>query len=67
MNTNYNVLSYNKRPPKAISWRAIFAGTVAALSAMLILNLIGMAVGLWSIKPTEESNPISGLGTGAVI
>lgn len=67
MNTNDNILSYNKRPPKGISWRAIFAGTVAALSAMLILNLIGMAVGLWSIEPTEESNPLSGLGTGAVI
>lgn len=67
MNTNENVLSYNKRPPKGISWRAVFAGTVTALSAMLILNLIGMAIGLWSIEPTEEINPLSGLGTGAVI
>ncbi|WP_158858600.1 transmembrane 9 family protein [Lunatibacter salilacus] len=67
METTENVLSYNKRPPKGISWRAVFAGTVTALSAMLILNLIGIAIGLWSIEPTEESNPLSGLGTGAVI
>lgn len=59
--------SYNKVPRKGISWRAVFAGTVAALSVMLILNLIGLAIGLWSVEPTEESNPLSGLGTGSII
>lgn len=58
---------YEKMPPKGISWQAIIAGTVAALSLMLILNLIGLALGLFSIEPTEDSNPFNGLGTGAII
>lgn len=59
--------SYDKVPRKGISWRAIFAGTVTVLSVMLVLNLIGLSIGLGSIEPTEESNPLSGLGTGALI
>nr|MBI1231247.1 hypothetical protein [Cytophagales bacterium] len=67
MRQTENLLLYDKQPPKGISWGAIFAGTIAALSAMLILNLIGLAIGMWSIEPTEESNPLSGLGTGSII
>lgn len=67
MKNTSNLNSYNKIPPKGISWRAIFAGTVAALSVMMILNLIGLAIGLWSVEPTEETNPLSGLGVGAII
>lgn len=67
MKNTSNYISYNKTPQKGISWRAIFAGTVTALSLMLILNLIGLSIGLWSIEPTEENNPLSGLGTGSVI
>ncbi|MCL6260918.1 hypothetical protein M3O96_17575 [Aquiflexum sp. TKW24L] len=67
MKTTIDYHSYTKVPPKGISWRAIFAGTIAALAAMLILNLIGVAIGLWSIEPIEENNPMSGLGTGAII
>ncbi|WP_194774580.1 YrzE family protein [Pararhodonellum marinum] len=67
METTSNLNSYHKVPPKGISWRAILGGTVAALSIMLILNLIGLAIGLWSIEPTEETNPLSGLGTGSII
>lgn len=59
--------SYDAVPRKGVSWRAIFAGTITALSVMLVLNLIGLAIGLGSINPTEESNPLSGLGTGALI
>ena len=49
MENTSNFNSYKNFPPKGISWRAIFAGTVVALSVMLIFNLIG----LWSIEPTE--------------
>lgn len=59
--------SYNAVPRKGISWRAIFAGTITVLASMVILNLIGLAIGLGTIEPTEESNPLSGLGTGALI
>lgn len=58
---------YHHEPKKGISWRAVFAGTVTVLSIMLVLNLIGMAIGFGSINPTEEANPMSGIGTGALI
>ncbi len=67
MKTTRNLNTYNEVPPKGISWRAIFAGTITALSVMAILNLVGLSIGMWSIEPTEESNPLSGLGTGAII
>ncbi len=59
--------SYDAVPRKGVSWRAILAGVVTILSVMLILNLLGIAIGLGSIEPTEESNPLSGLGTGTLI
>lgn len=59
--------SYDAVPRKGISWRAIFAGVVSIISVMLLLNLIGLAIGFGSIEPTEESNPLSGLGTGTLI
>lgn len=59
--------SYRAIPRKGISWRAIFAGTLTVLSVLLVLNLIGLAIGLSTIEPTEESNPLSGLGTGSII
>lgn len=67
MKNTTSLIHFNKMPPKGISWKAIFAGTVTTLSVMLILNLIGLAIGLWSIEPTEAGNPMSGIGTGAVI
>lgn len=63
--TTFN--SYDAEPRKGISWRAIFAGTVTVLSVLLVLNLIGISIGLGSIEPTEESNPLSGIGTGTII
>lgn len=54
-------------PKKGVSWRAIFAGTLTVLSILLILNLVGIAFGLGAIEPTEETNPLSGIGTGALI
>ncbi|MEX1011483.1 MAG: hypothetical protein WDZ29_05415 [Balneolaceae bacterium] len=58
---------YTYEPKKSVSWRAIFAGTLTVLSILLILNLIGLAIGLGTIEPTEENNPLSGIGTGALI
>lgn len=59
--------SYDAVPRKGVSWRAIFAGTLTVISIMVVLNLIGLAIGFGSIEPTEESNPLKGLGTGALI
>lgn len=58
---------YKNTPQKGVSWRAILAGTVCVLSVMLLLNLFGIALGLGTINPTEESNPFDGIGTGSII
>lgn len=50
-----------------ISWKAIFAGTLTVLSVLLVLNLIGVGIGAGTIDPTEEADPLSGLGTGSLI
>ncbi|WP_225000165.1 hypothetical protein [Cesiribacter sp. SM1] len=52
---------------RRISWGAIFAGALVAIVVMLLLNLLGIGIGLGSINPVEESNAFSGLGTGAII
>ena len=58
---------YTHEPKKGVSWRAIAAGTLTVLTIILILNLIGLAIGLGVIEPTEQTNPLSGIGTGAII
>ncbi|MFP4293098.1 MAG: hypothetical protein ACLFQ0_15795 [Cyclobacteriaceae bacterium] len=50
-----------------ISWGAIIAGLVISLVTLLVLNLLGVGIGLAAIDPATEQNPMSGLGTGAII
>lgn len=52
---------------RRVSWGAIIAGTLVALVTMLLLNLLGIGIGLGSINPMEEAQPFSGLGTGSII
>ncbi len=52
---------------RRISWGAIIAGTLIALVTMLVLNLLGIGIGLGSINPVQEANPFSGLGVGSII
>jgi hypothetical protein len=52
---------------KRISWGAVLAGALLALVTQLTLGLLGLGIGLGSIDPMEEQNPMSGLGTGAAI
>ena len=52
---------------KRISWGAIIAGALVSIVVMLLLNLLGIGIGLGSIDPMEEANPFAGLGTGAII
>lgn len=67
MDNSKKLNPYTHEPKKSVSWRAIFAGTLTVLSILLILNLIGLAIGMGTIEPTEENNPLSGIGTGALI
>lgn len=50
-----------------ISWGAIFAGGLTALIIVTMLNLLGLGIGLTTIDPMTEAQPLSGLGTGSII
>jgi len=52
---------------KRISWGAIFAGAVLALVIQLALSLLGLGIGLGTIDPLTEQNPMAGIGVGAAI
>ena len=52
---------------RRISWGAVFAGLVVALVVQLALSLLGLGIGIGTIDPMTEQNPMSGLGTGALI
>jgi hypothetical protein len=52
---------------KRVSWPAIFAGTLIMLVTLMMLSLLGIGIGLTSISPMEEAEPLQGLGTGAII
>ena len=43
-------------PPRALSWGAILAGCVAALSAHLLLTLLSLGIGLQSAQPLTNDN-----------
>jgi hypothetical protein len=52
---------------RRISWGAIFAGTVVALVVALTLNLLGLGIGMATVNPATEENPLGGVGIGAGI
>lgn len=52
---------------RRISWGAIFAGVVVAIMVSIVLNLLGLGIGLTTIEPMNEQDPLAGLGTGAAI
>ena len=43
-----------------VAWGAIFAGAVIALVAQIILNMVGLGVGLSTIDPTGGGTPTAG-------
>lgn len=52
---------------RRVSWGALFAGVVVALVVELVFTLLGLGIGLGSIKPASEAQPFSGIGIGAAI
>jgi hypothetical protein len=48
----------------ALSWRSILAGVVIAIVVQLLLSMLGGAIGLAVVNPTESGNPT---GTTAAI
>lgn len=67
MKETYNTSANLAARVSRISWSAIFAGTLTALAVLSMLNLLGLGIGFSTINPLTESDPLNGLGTGALI
>jgi hypothetical protein len=53
---------------RPVSWRAVLAGVVVALVIQILLAVLGGAIGLAFIDPTESGNPDAGvMGIVAII
>lgn len=50
-----------------ISWGAIFAGALVSLLSMIILNLLGLGIGLGTTNPAEGARLFSALSTGSIV
>ncbi len=56
------------KPFARVSWGAIFAGALTALSTLLVLSLIGLGIGLSTLDPATGDSPSgNAIGLGAVI
>ena len=54
-------------PVRRTAWGAVIAGALVALMTTLVLSLLFSGIGLQSINPAAEQNPLAGLGTGGII
>lgn len=52
---------------KRVSWGAIFAGALVAVVVQLLLNLLGLGIGLQAFDPATEGDSAQGFGTGLAI
>jgi len=52
---------------RSLSWGAVLAGLTAALALQVLFMLLGAGLGFAIYSPITDANPISDLGTGAVI
>jgi len=52
---------------RRISWGAIIGGVVAAVSILLLVNLLGIGIGASTIDPMEGDQPGKGMAIGAGI
>lgn len=68
-NTHHDRLTVSDMPLwyNRVSWGAILAGTAVALAVQVLLMLLGTAIGMTTINPASEANPMDGLATGGLI
>lgn len=50
-----------------VSWGSLLLGVVVALGVMLLLTLLGIALGFTMIDPQQEADPLSGIPIGTAI
>jgi hypothetical protein len=58
---------YFGRHCRSLSWGAIIAGLAAALALQVLFMLLGAGLGFALYTPITDANPVSDLGTGAMI
>jgi len=51
---------------RRFSWPAIFAGAAVAFGVTILLGLLGAGLGASTVNPLQETNPLEGLGVGAI-
>ncbi|PLW82285.1 hypothetical protein CWI75_10945 [Kineobactrum sediminis] len=49
------------------SWGAIFAGVVIAIVVSLVLGMLGLAIGMAIIEPTDKDTPVMAISIGSGI
>jgi hypothetical protein len=54
-------------PLGKISWAAIFSGVLVTIISQMLFSLLGMGIGLSTVDPLQEQDPMRGLGTGTII
>lgn len=54
-------------PLRRVSWGAIFAGAAIAIAVMVLLTILGLAVGATVIEPASGDDPGKAFGIGAGI
>lgn len=52
---------------RRVSWGAILAGAAIGLAVLLLMGVLGIAIGASVIDPVSEENPIEGIGMGSGI
>lgn len=52
---------------KRISYGSIIGGVLVGLVLLILLNMLGIGIGLSTLDVQEESNPAQGIGIGAII
>lgn len=57
---NVEVKDCRKHRRRRVSWGSIFAGTVVVIAVSMLLSLLGSAIGMFMIDPTD-AHPFSGV------
>ena len=52
---------------RRVSWGAVLAGALLGIMVLVTLNLLTLGIGLQTINPATEADPLEGLGTGLTL
>ena len=67
MRNQYIEIKNTKNKYSRISWGAVLAGTLTALTVVFLLGMLGFGIGLTTIDPMTEVNSMDGLGTATIV